>query len=440
MSLPRWRQTFRSFDGGTRCDTEAVRPESYRALRGLSDRDLPCIPRGQGLSYVAASFGTATVSIDMRAFDRILDYDSTSGDVSVEAGITLGALFRFLRGKRRYLPVQPGHGRITVGGAIAANVHGKNQMRDGNFDRQVVDVTLFHPSHGMQVLSRSLDADLFEATCGGFGLTGIIVSARLRTQPLTSEAIELTVHDVADPMAGAQLMQRLAPSAALVHSWHDFTRPKGDGVVVSGTFASDQGADPIPERGIALSADWRATLPLPLINAATIPAMNALYRRLNPPGSLRIPVAKALFPIHGKESYFKLFGRRGFLEHQAVVPDGAIAEYVFRVREVARKFSTPIALAAGKRFDGQASLLKFSGTGTCLAINVPRNASSPLLFESFDRILLDTNAIPNIAKDSRLPRAVVEATYPDYDRLVKIVSAWNQRRLCHSELSRRLGL
>ena len=122
------------------------------------------------------------------------------------------------------------------------------------------------------------------------------------------------------------------------------------------------------------------------------------------------------------------------------MPDGAIAEYVFRVREVARKFSTPIALAAGKRFDGQASLLKFSGTGTCLAINVPRNASSPLLFESFDRILLDTNAIPNIAKDSRLPRAVVEATYPDYDRFVKIVSAWDQRRLCHSELSRRLGL
>ncbi len=440
MSLPRERRTFRSFDGGTCCIAEAIRPDSYRSLRALAGCDSPWIPRGQGLSYSAASFGASSLSIDMRAFDRILDYDSTSGDVVVEAGITLGALFRFLLAKGRYLPIQPGHGRITVGGAVAANVHGKNQARDGNFETQVVDIKLFHPSHGMQVLSRSLTSDVFEATCGGFGLTGVIVSARLKTQPLASGVMELTVHEVADPVAGAKLMQRLAPSVQLVHSWHDFTKPEGDGLVVSGTFATDQGTRPRSERSVDLSADWRAAFPVSLINAVSIRAMNALYRKLNGVGSVRIPVASALFPVHGKETYFRLFGRRGFHEYQAVVPDSAFAEYVGRVRDAARKFSTPIALAAGKCFSGRANLLKFSGTGICLAINVPRNASSHLLFDAFDRVLLDTNGVPNIAKDSRLPHAVVQAAYPDYDRFAKIVAAWDPRRLFRSELSRRLGL
>jgi decaprenylphospho-beta-D-ribofuranose 2-oxidase len=440
MSLPRERRIFRSFDGGASCSGEAVRPETYRSLRDFGSCDLPFIPRGQGLSYAAASFGASSLSIDMRAFDRILDYDSKSGDVVVEAGITLGALHRFLRGKWRYLSAQPGHGSITVGGAIAANVHGKNQARDANFDAQVVDVKLLHPTHGMQILSSSVNSDVFEATCGGFGLTGVIVSARLKTQPLASDEMELTVHEVDDPVAGAKLMQRLAPSVALVHSWHDFTRPEGDGFVVSGTFAADQDVRPLPAQMVSLSADWRAAFPPSLINATSIRAMNALYRKLNRPGSLRMPVTSALFPIHGKESYFKLFGRRGFLEYQAVVPDAAFAEYVARVREAARKFGTPIALAAGKYFSGKASLLKFSGTGICLAIDVPRNATSHLLFDAFDRILLDTNSIPNIVKDSRLPPAVVEAAYPEYGRFKKIVSTWDPRRLFRSELSQRLGL
>src|SRR4029077_405225 len=122
------------------------------------------IARGAGLSFSAASFGPNAVTVDLATFNRILDFDSSAGVVEVEAGLTLGVLFYFLEKRGFYLPVQPGYPAISVGGCIAADVHGKNSARDGTFIRQVQSVRLFHPSHGLVEVSPETENDLFRAT------------------------------------------------------------------------------------------------------------------------------------------------------------------------------------------------------------------------------------------------------------------------------------
>ena len=129
--------------------------------------------------------------------------------LEVESGVTLGQIYRFATPRGLFLLVQPGHPKITVGGCIGADVHGKNQFRDGTFLNVVESLRLFHPSHGVLELSRSSNPDLFFLTCGGYGLTGNILTARLRLAPIPSSRIVLktfpvrNIYEFADDLAQA---------------------------------------------------------------------------------------------------------------------------------------------------------------------------------------------------------------------------------------------
>src|ERR1700688_1204279 len=167
-----------SFDGNDLGRCTFQRPDRYAFFDWISTTRC-VIARGAGLSYAAASFGTNSVSVDMTSFDRILRFSAKDGLVEVEVGMRIGELFDFLALHGHYLRVQPGHGAISVGGCIAADVHGKNPLRDGTFLSQIESLRLFHPAHGIVDLSNDRNPELFRATCGGYGSTGIIMSACL---------------------------------------------------------------------------------------------------------------------------------------------------------------------------------------------------------------------------------------------------------------------
>ncbi|KAA0677441.1 FAD-binding oxidoreductase [Azospirillum brasilense] len=436
-----------SFDGGLRATASLQRPDRYSFFQPSSASPRPAIPRGSGLSYAAASFGAGSTSITLDRFDRVLDFDGAQGIVEVEAGITLLALFRFLAGRGYHLPVQPGHGRISVGGCIGADVHGKNHARDGTFISQVESLRLFHPRHGIVELSPSREPELFRATCGGYGLTGVIVSARLRAKPLPGMVARMTAHTIADAAAAAALLGTLAWESDGVYSWHDCAAPGrgfGRGHVVSVAFTNDAppAGDVRPVQPAALSASWRSVLPVGLLTPVTTRLMTAAYgalqRRAATPRA--IDVERCFFPLHGSEAYFRLFGRAGFHESQVIVPMERFADYIEGVRRASAHARIPIALASGKLFAGESDLLRFSGTGLCFAINLPRRRGSAGMMERLDELTLELGGRPNIIKDSRLPRAVVEATYPGYDRFKAILRHWDPDRTFRSELSERLGL
>src|SRR6266849_4039509 len=143
-----------SFDGGVRVRAALQRPDRYRFWNDKVSE--PRIPRGAGLSYAAASFREGGLSIEHTSFNRVLDFDSEKRIVEVESGISLDALHKFLVSRALFLKIQPGYGRITVGGCIATDAHGKNQARDGTFINQVTGLTLFHPTQGL--------IDLYDST------------------------------------------------------------------------------------------------------------------------------------------------------------------------------------------------------------------------------------------------------------------------------------
>jgi len=177
---------FVSVDRQVTAHSRYCAPDRYRDLHKAVNLSEPLIGRGAGLSYVAASFDRESTSISMTHFNRILRFDPARMEVEVEAGMAVGKLSAFLAEHMLYLPVQPGYPQITVGGCIAGNVHGKNQYRDGLFSDWIISLRLLHPAHGELECSRAENFDVFDLTCGGLGLTGIVLAATLRLKKLPS--------------------------------------------------------------------------------------------------------------------------------------------------------------------------------------------------------------------------------------------------------------
>jgi decaprenylphospho-beta-D-ribofuranose 2-oxidase len=169
--------------------------------------------------------------------------------------------------------------------------------------------------------------------------------------------------------------------------------------------------------------------------------MNAAYRALSAmKRTTRHDLFHAMFPFHGKEAYFALFGRAGFHESQVIIPHERFGDYLEALRAAIRRTKTTIAFAALKIFAGQNDLIRFDGTGLSLAIHVARNTASAQFLDALDQATLAVGGRPSIIKDSRLPRRVFESTYPDCDRFRKIVYEWDPSRTFRSELSTRLAL
>lgn len=432
-----------SFDGGARAKACVQQPDRYGFFHTAA-RPAFSIPRGAGLSFAAASFGADTVTIDLRAFNRILDFNSSTGVVEVESGVRLGVLFDFLWRRGLYLQVQPGYPAISVGGCIAADVHGKNAARDGTFIKQVISIRLFHPSHGIVEMSPSTGNDLLRATCGGFGLTGIIVSARLQAARLPARAVQATLHFVASLPGAADVQTDLLPANDFAFGWHDLSFRDtrfGRGWITACRFvdAAVQSAGSFVDQ--RMTPERRGVLPLQLVNRLSSRVMNVGYRlsvTYRRPRALNL--FEAMFPFHGKELYFTLFGRDGFHESQVIVPRENFAAYVEALRDAMVRTNAVICFSALKLFAGKSDLVRFDGDGVSIAVHLPRSAASARFLDIMDRAAVELGGRPNAIKDSRLPRAVFEATYPECGRFRSVIREWDPHRIFRSELSARLGL
>jgi decaprenylphospho-beta-D-ribofuranose 2-oxidase len=434
-----------SFDGGTRCRQTLVRPDRYRHLEQLGPKELRIV-RGGGYSYAAASFGAGATVQDVRAFDRILAFDGTRGILECEAGTTLGKLFRVCAPRGWFLPVQAGYPRITIGGCIAADVHGKNQFRDGNFSRQVESLRLFHPARGVMTADRESGAELLDLTCGGLGLSGHILSARLRLARLPGRRVRVRrtrIPRLEDTMA---LLEAAAAHATFLYTWQNLTLhgdTLGRGFLYAGEFLEDgEGADAPESRVVAVDADTRAGLRLQLLNGGTTKAFNLAYEALQAvaPDEREIGLHDLLFPVARKVLYFRLFGGAGFHEMQVIVPRDAFATVA---RELRRRLSAepfPVALASCKLFQGTPALLRFDGSGVCLALDFPRGPASGRFAAWVDALVRDVRGLPNIIKDSRLGMDTVRACYPGYEAFSKALHRLDPQRLYRSEVSERLAL
>ncbi|HEY0181041.1 MAG TPA: FAD-binding oxidoreductase [Dokdonella sp.] len=432
-----------SFDRQFHARCRIQRPDRYRLLDALP-ADAPRIARGGGVSYVAASFDADAISQELGAFDRLLAFDAESGRLTAEAGVRIGDVQRFALARGWYLPVAPGHPRATVGGCIAADVHGKNPARDGTFRAQVDAIELHVPGRGPLVASPTRNAALFDATFAGFGLTGTITRATLR---LARPPAALVLRRVPVPnLAAAARALREAANAPVLYGWHDGRADRfGRGVIRIGLASDDAAAKPAapPPPSRDLPAAIRP-LPFALWNPLGIAAANVwLSARWCRPGQAPLALAEALFPLNDARTYFAGFGRAGMAEAQWLVPHARFDGFAGAFAEAVARSRPRIALIASKLFAGAApDGLRFDGAGISLAIQVPEPAAAPqrAFLETLAEIAIAHGGRPNLIKDSTLDAATARRAIGGFDAARTQLAAFNAGGRCTSQLARRLAL
>ena len=413
-------------------------------LRMLNDRNEEFqIPRGAGLSYAPASFGKDKLIRDMCSFDRILEFDESSKIVVVEAGISLKKLLTWSFSKQLFLPVLPGQPEITVGGCVAANVHGKNPYKDGTFMEQVEWIELSHPTLGTKIISRSNEKKIFNATCGGLGLTGIITKVALKLQKLSSEIVILSPKKTESLKNTLEIMKQHT-SDDLLYSWNMGSTlfNFGKGIVTSGTFSDDTNSKTpqIKERKGMSSND--RLLPFSLWNTLSSPIINSINRKIQSGKNIvKKDVYSALFPFVGTaRMFYGLYGSNGFNEYQVLIKKKYSVEFIDDLTKLIKSEKPSLTILAMKLFNGKQKLLHFSDEGLSIILNLKHCNSTLKFLKKLDDIVISYKALPYIVKDSRLTKEVVEQCYPEYHVFKEILNEIDPKRIFKSELSERMNL
>jgi len=424
-------------------------PEAVRAaLIAAGHRGV--IARGLGRAYGDAAQVAGGEVLALTALTGTVRLDADAGTVTAPSGARLGALLRLLMPRGWMLPVLPGTAHVTVGGAIAADIHGKSHHRDGSFSAHVDSLTLLTPDGATHHLSRAEDPAAFHATLGGMGLTGVVTEATLRLERIAS-AYVVARTEVTTNLDGT--MHALAAADAAHRwsvAWLDLagSASPGRGVV--------EHADPAPlevlrPRALARPlAPRRARqlgvppLPVSVVNRATVRAFNearyALTQRA-PNASIR-HIEAYLFPLDMLDAWPRLYGPSGFLQYQFAVPLGAEAT----LREVVRRIvagPVPVALAVLKRLGAsEGGPLSFPLPGWTLALDLPAARPEVLgpLLDGCDDLVAAASGRVYLAKDARMRADVVPAMYPRLGGWRAVRDRLDAEGRMTSDLDRRLNL
>jgi decaprenylphospho-beta-D-ribofuranose 2-oxidase len=377
----------------------------------------------------------------MTRFNRFLEFDSQALTLKLEVGVTLIELMEWLLPKQLYFPVLPGYPLITVGGGVAADVHGKNPYKDGTFSDWVQQLTVFHPQKGYQTCSRDENPELFAMTCGGYGLTGIITDVTLQLATLPATTIALTQRRISSLAEAERVMSSI--DADIAYSWHDACPGKhfGQGIVYTGEW-TDGEAEPLPMKFRPMTAASRARLPASAWNGLTARIANsALLLQSRYSNAVAIKsVLEASFPFASNVYFHKLFGRTGLRETQFLVTEDKLESCFEALRKLCNKAGSPTMMMSLKRFRGNQKSLSMTGTGYLVAIDCYRNGKTDVFMHELDKIIVDLGGQINLSKDSRIPQEVAESTIACFADFKQRLFSYDSERTMRSELSKRLGL
>lgn len=411
-----------SFDGTEEIDTIVERPEKYNSLF-LRLAKGKFIPRGAGLSYCLASAGKNISCISSVLFNRVLFFDKINGIIRVESGMSLGDLLNIVIPENFIFPVLPGYPRITIGGCIGFNVHGKSQYGIGMFGDYVKSIKLFHPAHGEIECSELQNAEILELTIGGFGLTGFITEVELILVPLRSKYIVKSKVFVKNIQEAVDIITEKKNDFQSIYSWNNLNcknKNFGKGVVYLEKQVDNNNEESKIINYNNLSSQNRGKFKFNFYNSLTVFFECFIYEsieRAKANESIH-RIENASFPINGKEIYFNLFGNKGFREYQMIIPFNNWKIFEKEFYTLINKSDIYITLGSLKLFKGNQKLLSFNMTGICLAIDVPANEKSLYFFEILDELVIRYNGIANISKDSRLSADTVRQMYPEYEEFI----------------------
>ncbi len=437
MTLSGWGRT-------SAAAVNACRPERLSELRAaLRETGTEgIIAHGGGRSYGDEALNGGGRAILTQRLDRLLAFDRASGLLVAEPGVTFEALMQIFLPRGFLAPVAPGTAFATLGGAVANDVHGKNHDRAGSFGDHLAWIDLMLPSGDVIRTSPSEEPELFAATIGGLGLTGVIVSLGLRLTPVPSAAVIVREQRVADLDAFMAALLQARENASYSVGWIDALarrRALGRGLL--------QTAEPAPEGTTAEPRRRRRSVPIDLpgiaLNPLSIRAFNRWhYSRVPPEGRERVAAWETfLYPLDSLRDWNRIYGRRGFYQFQCVLPDEAGAAGLRALLGAISEAGSASFLAVLKTLgrDGRGHL-SFARRGWTLALDFPRTRRVVALMARLERLTLDHGGRIYLAKDALLSPVGFRAMYPALPRFEAVLAEVDPHRVMASDLARRLRI
>jgi FAD/FMN-containing dehydrogenase len=422
---------------------EPVDSESLIKILTAKKKIGSMIARGAGRSYGDSALSENLIS--SRFLDSFLSLDQESATIRCGAGVSLDSILKVCIPRGWFLPVLPGTKFVSVGGAIAADIHGKNHHQDGSFCDHVAEFTLVLASGEKVTCSPQQNTELFHATCGGMGLTGIILDATIKCERVSSVSVRqrsLVANTLSECM---ELLDTNADSKYSV-AWLDCLA-SGDRLGRSIIYLAqhDGNSDTTKEpkyktrRGPTVPFDT----PTLLINKFTMGLFNSAYFNLKKKGPRQSTAHydAYFFPLDHIGNWNRLYGAGGFLQYQFVLPSGAALEGISQVLSKVSGAGKGSFLSVLKKFGkANANLLSFPQPGYTLTLDFKREKSLFPLLDGLDEIVLAHGGRIYLAKDARMSESVFKAGYPAWEKFLEIKTRVDPTGVFSSLQSKRIGL
>ena len=430
--------------------TRLLSPSDPSAVPMLLAGRTGVIARGNGRAYGDAAIGQA-VTVSARGLDRMRAFDPASGRLTVEAGVLLSDILESFVPRGFFPPVVPGTKFVTIGGMIASDVHGKNHHREGGFGDHLQALTLVPPDGEPIICSADRHAELFDATIGGMGLTGTILDASFQLKRIETGWIRQRTF-VANDLEGAMAALQDTAEATYSVAWIDCLA-RGPRLGRSLVFAAEHatradleamrpGAAPFPVmKAGRLSVPF--DLPAFTLNRLSVATFNEIYFRAGAAKAeepFLVPWDTYFFPLDGIADWGRIYGPRGFLQHQCVIPPARAKPVLAAIIERLSRRGGASFLAVLKQLGGGRGLMSFPLEGYTLALDLHVTDTVFPLLDEIDRLVVEAGGRLYLAKDARQSRETFEATYPGLARFRDLRRATGAEGRVASQLSARLGI
>ncbi len=400
--------------------------------------------RGLGRCYGDASLSNHIIST--LKFDRIIDFDLERGIFECEPGISLASILEIIVPKGWFLPVTPGTKYITIGGAVASDVHGKNHHSEGSFSAHIIEMDVI-TSLGKITCNSLINSDLFKASCGGMGLTGLISRVRFKLKKIETAFIRQVQIKAANLDEILDLFEQYRDSTYTM-AWIDCLKGGdsfGRSILMSGEHALPADLPSIkPSNLLIKPAKLKLAIPFYFpsfaLNTLSIKAFNFLYytKNFKKESNSIVSYDPFFYPLDAITGWNKMYGKKGFVQYQFVLPiENGKAGLVDILAKI-RKKGMGSFLAVLKLFGKQESLIAFPMEGYTLALDFPIKKGLFEFLDELDKIVLDYGGRLYMTKDARMKADIFWKSYSHAAEFLQIINQYNPVQQFQSSLSERL--
>ncbi|MBL7872734.1 MAG: FAD-binding oxidoreductase [Cyclobacteriaceae bacterium] len=386
----------------------------------------PFIPRGNGRCYGDASLAPSIVST--LKFNRILSLNEVTGVFVCQSGLLLSDILEFIMPRGWFLPVTPGTKFITVGGAVASDVHGKNHHSEGSFSQHVLYLKVLTPKGEIIMCSSSENTEFFEFTCGGMGLTGLILEVAFTLKKIETGYIKQVQIKALDLDAALNLFEEYSHYTYSM-AWIDCLKTGkhfGRSILIAGEHASISDLKDekklFPKKIPTLSVPF--DFPSFVLNSWSVRAFNALYYAKNYKNEMHSITSYQgfFYPLDSILHWNRIYGSRGFVQYQFVVP---LENGRSGIRDILKRINDKglgSFLAVLKLFGKQEGIISFHREGYTLALDIPIDSKLFDFLDELDKVVRDYGGRIYLTKDARMKAEIYHSTYPNADKFTAFLS------------------